>query len=109
MYFVKFSMELVLEKREKRLFEMGKIVVTRGLLGLMEKDEGFVIFVRESLEKHSKGIWGDLSSSDKFDNELSLDQGFRLLSAYTQENFPRIWIITEGDRIATTVPFPEEY
>ncbi|MEL7562600.1 hypothetical protein [Dehalogenimonas sp. 4OHTPN] len=40
---------------------------------------------------------------------MSLKQGFRILSAYEAEGLPKIWIITEADRSATTILFPEEY
>uniref|UniRef100_A0A6M3J7I9 Uncharacterized protein n=1 Tax=viral metagenome TaxID=1070528 RepID=A0A6M3J7I9_9ZZZZ len=33
----------------------------------------------------------------------------KLFSAYEQDGQPKIWIITEADRSATTVLFPEEY
>ena len=55
------------------------------------------------------GDWGDLDNEDKQENELSLKEGYRLLSAYKKEGLPKIWIITEADRSATTVLFPEEY
>jgi hypothetical protein len=42
-------------------------------------------------------------------NELSLREGFRLLSAYTLTTGVRLWIITEADRSATTLLLPEEY
>ena len=93
----------------KKLFETGKIVVTRGVVDAMVKQKGFAAFVCRSMARHRRGDWGDLSSDDKFENELSLDQGFRLLSAYETRGLPRIRIITEADRSATTVLFPEEY
>ena len=102
-------MEIAVVKSKKPLFEMGRLVVTRGVHALMQKDQGFVDFVRESLNRHAWGQWGDISESDRVENELSLDQGFRLLSAYSREGQPRIWIITEGDRSATTILFPEKY
>jgi hypothetical protein len=46
---------------------------------------------------------------DRRENELSLIQGFRLLSAYTLNSGTKIWIITEADRSVTTVLLPEEY
>jgi hypothetical protein len=42
-------------------------------------------------------------------SELSLPQGFRLLSAYQTANGERIWAITEADRSATAILLPEEY
>ena len=51
----------------------------------------------------------DLSEEDRHENELSLKEGFRLLSAYHAANGTKFWIITEADRSATTVLLPEDY
>ena len=42
-------------------------------------------------------------------NELSLIQGFRLLSVYQAADGKEFWIITEADRSSTAVLLPEEY
>jgi len=52
--------------------------------------------------------WGDLDTEDLAENELSLVEGCRLLSGYTPPDGPRLWIITEADRSATTMLLPEE-
>jgi hypothetical protein len=94
----------------KSRFELGKIVVTRGVMDAMVEKQSFAAFVCRSMARHRRGDWGDnISSDDKFENELSLDQGFRLLSAYETRGLPRIWIITEADRSSTSVLFPGEY
>ena len=43
------------------------------------------------------------------ENELSLKEGFRLLSVYYTKNGTKFWIITEADRSATTILLPEDY
>jgi len=53
--------------------------------------------------------WGEISEDDAQENELSLKEGFRLLSAYRTVKGQKIWIITEADRSATTVLLPSEY
>ncbi len=55
------------------------------------------------------GDWGDLDDEDKKENELSVKQGFRILSAYNLENGEKVWVITEWDRSVTTILLPEEY
>lgn len=55
------------------------------------------------------GDWGDVSDKDRVENELALQEGDRLFSVYMKEGQPKLWIITEWDRSATTVLFPEEY
>jgi hypothetical protein len=49
-----------------------------------------------------------LDAHDYRENERSLKHGSRILSSYpVGERY--IWIITEADRSATTILFPEEY
>jgi hypothetical protein len=63
----------------------------------------------ELLTRHVTGDWGQLEDEDKKENELSLQQGFRLLSAYEISTGLKIWVITERDRSATTLLLPSEY
>ena len=90
-------------------FNLGRFLMTRGVNELVAEDEAFARFVMASLARHARGDWGSLSDEDKAENELSLKEGFRLLSAYESEGLPKIWIITEADRSATTILFPDEY
>lgn len=43
------------------------------------------------------------------ENELSLQQGFRFLSAYRTSAGGKLWVITEADRSSTYILPPEEY
>ena len=63
----------------------------------------------EFLRRHMSGDWGELSEDDAEENELSLKEGFRLLSAYQTGKGQKLWIITEADRSATTILLPSEY
>lgn len=63
----------------------------------------------EFLRRHMSCDWGELSEDDMAENELSLKQGFRLLSNYQTGKGQQLWIITEADRSATTVLLPSEY
>jgi hypothetical protein len=92
----------------KPRFSLGEVFLTAGVNGLVSEDDGFSEFVFRSLARHWVGDWGDLCEEDRKENELSLEEGFRLLSAYS-EGKRKIWIITEADRSATTVLFPNEY
>jgi len=96
--------------RFKAKFELGQIVYTRGVCDKVAEDEKFADFAAESLKRHISGDWGDMCDEDKQENELALKEGnLRLFSAYEKEGMPKIWIITEADRSATTILFPEEY
>ncbi len=89
-------------------FRLGKLLMTRGVNDLASENEEFARFTYQSLKRHRQGDWGDLAEEDKKENEFSLDKNLRLLSAYKKGN-QKIWIITEANRSATTILFPEEY
>ena len=63
----------------------------------------------EFLRRHMSCDWGELSEDDVRENEFSLKEGFRLLSAYQTGKGQKLWIITEADRSATTLLLPSEY
>ena len=90
-------------------FPLGQLVWTRGVADLVADNPAFARFATASLKRHAQGDWGTLSEEDRKENELSLKQGFRLLSAYESPGLPKIWIITEADRSVTTTLFPDEY
>jgi len=52
---------------------------------------------------------GEVPPVDIKENELSLQQGFRLLSAYRTNAGEKLWVITEADRSSTCILLPEEY
>jgi hypothetical protein len=87
-------------------FQPGHILATPGALAALEAS-GEALF--DYLSRHIQGDWGEINEHDRYENELSLIHGFRLLSAYTLHNGTKIWIITEADRSATTLLLPEEY
>ena len=88
----------------RQLFKPGQIVATQGALNLSAR--GGDLF--EYLVRHLSGDWGELDDNDKRENEFSLKNGFRILSAYNTSS-GKLWIITEADRSVTTFLLPEEY
>lgn len=90
-------------------FAAGQVVATRGVVEKTEYDTRFGDFVALSLRRHLEGDWGNVCDDDRVANEEALKRGDRLLSVYEMEGLPKIWIITEADRSATTVLFPDEY
>jgi hypothetical protein len=90
----------------KPLFSLGQVVGTPGALQALEDAEQHPV---EFLTRHVTGDWGDLCDEDRKENELSVEQGFRILSAYKLETGVKVWVITEADRSATTFLLPEEY
>ena len=63
----------------------------------------------EFLRRHMSGDWSELTDDDAQENELSLREGFRVLSAYRTAKGQKLWIITEADRSSTTILLPSEY
>jgi len=87
-------------------FVLGQTVITPGAEEALQIAGQTAI---EFLRRHMSGDWGELSEDDVRENELSLEQGFRLLSRYETTKGERLWIITEADRSATTILLPDEY
>jgi hypothetical protein len=88
------------------LFTLGQVVATPGALAAFEKagqQPG------EFLSRHASGDWGEIPPEDIKENEVSLQHGFRLLSAYRTSAGTKIWIITEADRSSTCILLPGEY
>ena len=87
-------------------FPLRRVVATPGALAALEKAEQLPA---EFLDRHVNGDWGEVPEADKQENKLSVEQGFRILSAYTTSAGDKLWILTEADRSATTLLLPEEY
>ena len=90
-------------------FKSGQVVCTSGVNALMQEDPIFRKHAHECLVRHLLGDCGDLGAADREANNRALADGTRLFSAYLAQGLPKIWIITEADRSATTVLFPSEY
>jgi len=89
-----------------KLFELGRIVATPGAIDAMKTtgDDPGVFLTR-----HGSGDWGCLCDEDKAENEYSLGNELRLMSAYELSDGCKVWVITEADRSATTFLLPDEY
>lgn len=89
------------------LFPLGRLVATPGALTLLTN-------VGENpaalLGRHQSGDWGDVPPEDARENELSVLEGFRVVSSYpVGSDGAKVWIITEWDRSSTCILLPEEY
>jgi len=91
-------------------FQLGKLVMTAGVFNKVGENPEFAKFVAKSLARHAAGDWGHMRQADIRENNLALKLGtLRIFSVYQEPELPKIWIITEADRSATTILFPEEY
>lgn len=89
------------------MFEMGLLVITNGINDKLDS----VRFSKEitvALHRFKNADWGEMDPEDIEANNEALRTGERLFAAY-QTSEGKIWIITEADRSATTILFPDEY
>jgi hypothetical protein len=91
----------------KPLFTLGQVVATPGALKEIEASGDSL---SSYLSRHQSGDWGDIDAHDRKENQLSLEQGLRLLSVYTLSiTGGKIGIFTEADRSSTCILLPEQY
>ena len=87
-------------------FSLGETYITPGA------EEALMIAGQtgiEFLRRHVSADWSELADEDAKENELSLREGFRVLSAYHTAKGEKLWIITEADRSSTAILLPSEY
>jgi hypothetical protein len=87
-------------------FPFGQLVATLGALRALN-DAG-----QDSMPlvaRHRAGDWGKVPEEDRQENACSLQQGCRLLSPYNLSTGVRLWVMTDADRSATTMLWPEAY
>ena len=85
-------------------FALGQTVITANAAHTLHPADVF-----GALNRHAHGDWGEVCAEDAAENERSITEGCRLLSAYTDRNRVKFWIITEWDRSVTNVLLPEDY
>ncbi len=106
-FWLKFRRKLeTLNESKKALFPSGEIYLTIGAREALEESNQLP---NEFLARHQSGDWGIVCEDDKRENELSVKEGFRILSAYKTRLGEKIWIITESDRSSSCILLPEEY
>ena len=87
-------------------FDLGQVVSTPGALDALTR---YGISPLSLLARHITGDFGDIDQEDWKANIAASQYGSRVLSAYAIAPDAVIWIITEGDRSATTLLLPAEY
>jgi hypothetical protein len=88
----------------KAKFWLGRFVVTQRAEIELEHED-----IRDAVNRHLSGDWGDVCHEDHEANETALAGGGRLFSVYHDRNGTKFWIVTEADRSATTVLLPDDY
>jgi|GEM_PF-1413730 len=87
---------------------LGRILISKGVAELARENKKFTAFLKESLDRHRKGDWGEMSDEVRRLNNLNLGINTRLFSSYESKGFPEIWITTEPDRSFSTIMLPDE-
>jgi hypothetical protein len=85
-------------------FPLGQTVITANAKDVLPE-----LDVALALQRHHSGDWGDVDNHDGQLNQDGLFSGGRLVSVYTSVRGQKFYVITEGDRSATTVLLPEDY
>lgn len=86
-------------------FPLGQVMITPTAQALLEQAAATP---QTLLRRHHHGDWGDVCFDDACANDHALAQGGRLFSAYSIGT-DKVWIITEADRLYTTLLTPEDY
>ncbi len=94
-----------------QLFPLGRITMTTSLQGQIQEANpgGWEEELQGLIRRHVSGDWGDLDDEEKQENQISLERGFRIFSAYNTSGDIRVWVITEADRSITTCLLPQDY
>lgn len=86
---------------------IGELNATEGATQLPEDD------LRQALNRHLCGDWGDVPAEDAEANNQALVDGSRIVSAFATKDGTKFWIISDpvDDNGARTTTFllPEEY
>jgi len=93
---------------QRPLFALGRLVQTKAVSERFTAGQ-----LSELVRRHGRGDWGNVSNEDAQANALALQDEARIMSVYevaiAGAEPVKLWIITEADRSATTILFPEEY
>jgi hypothetical protein len=95
-----------MQRNAKLRLTAGRLFATPGALDVLRAAN---VTVGDLLTRHLNCDWGDLAEEDRAQNDLALEAGLRVLSAYALPGNAKVWIITEWNRSVTTVLLPDEY
>jgi hypothetical protein len=93
-------------------FDIGKLEVTKAAEKLARRlfgNIGATSRLAGLLARHSQGDWGDLNRDGKLHNDDAVVNGGRIFSAYDMGGGDEFWIITEADRLKTTIMLPTDF
>jgi hypothetical protein len=85
-------------------FRCGKIVTTPNAFERLTRED-----ILRGIGRHQAGDWGDVDEHDRQANERALIERTRLWSVYHSAQGVKFWLITEANRLTTTVLLPQDY
>lgn len=88
------------------LFSLGECVITPRARDVLESID---VDTSDLLRRHHTGDWADMNQHDQAANRAALNNNARVFSMYKLADHIRVYVITEGDRSATTILLPSEY
>jgi hypothetical protein len=83
-------------------FDLGKVVYSGNATLRLRTEE-----VLTALRRHANCDWGDLLPEDALANDMALEEGGRLFSAYGFGS-DRFWVITDFKLSVTAVLMPDD-
>ena len=86
-----------------RTFPLGRTVATATVAQTFTREE-----LAGLLARHARGDIGLLCPDDAEANRFAVEHGERILSRF-DTGHGDVYVITEADRSATTILFPDEY
>lgn len=88
--------------------ELGALYATKRVAEYANRSLLFRVELSIILSRYCSGDWGELCKEDREQNDYALIAGGRIMGSYGT-CAGKVWIITEWDRSATTILFPDEY
>jgi hypothetical protein len=90
----------------KPLFPLGKTVITPAAQAVLDKAkvEPATLFSR-----HERGDWSHMPILSVQGNQDAITKGGTILSSFWLVGHGMVWVITEGNRSASTILLPQEY
>lgn len=84
--------------------QTSKLVGTLSVLKQVDYGE-----IQRAIEKHLSGDWGLVSPREAIHNNLALQLGKAVISAFQDSNRVRFWIVSSSDRSRTVVMLPSDF
>jgi hypothetical protein len=89
---------------EQQKFLLGQIVITPAALQVLSVED-----ICRAIDAHVCGDFGLVSDTDRAENEFALKHGLRVMSVFASKGGVRFWVVTESDRLVTTLLLPGDY